>query len=681
MATRAPIQDATDAKEVTPAQRVRNLHDDHIGIWNPYWDAMAREKAFLEGDRYEIDHGIEQRDRRLTQIRGQETQDTVRHVVAEMTSRPRSVEARAIDTDTDPDAAEIEVALVETELSNPWKGFESRRYEALQAACEKRLGLVWMDWDPSVGPYGEILYSFQSGDRVLWDPAYDPHHPLCGWMIVMKRMPVPWIHANYPKTKSWLKADQERASEKERARDGVPFVRDGDGHTLNPEPGVRDNKAELWFCYYKNDHTNYQRETGRDLDLEPDQRYLACENGCGYRSPAEYELREQGKLETELPEQIEGGCPDCAAQGRIGNLERIDSLAEEETVLSYSRGKRLTIIAPFNRGPEDEPVYDGKWPIPKARSFPCYLAMRYVDPGKVMGPSDVKLMWDQQAASDNLRTMSLQRVFEHRNYWILPAVGIEDYRRQRFNFREDQYNVMYRDMTKTEFGNLEVEVKSGSGLDATGWNLAFQACQAALTQYRPAVDLGLTPESSKNIAGVTIEQLVQQGNVPIADFKRRDNLELGKFYGVVSDYIHATYTPKRLARLRIDGIDLAVRMWGQDQPNYDFVIEESPAFTGLEKQRSEAFTAMLQVIQQAQQTGIPADVLIELWAKVNNIPRSIVRDFRKAIELAKDEMAQQEPAADTGDGLGMTPGLEGGSTPAAADEGLEGVGMEPAFEA
>lgn len=639
--------------KATAAANVRKLYENHVGVFSPYWDAMNREERFLDGERYEQDHGLEQRDRRLTQIRGQEIQDTIRHFASEATAHPRSVEARPVDRDTDPDASEVEAALVEKELADPWKGFEARYYEAVQSCRERRLGVVWMEWHPEVGPFGEILYSNIEPTRIMWDPAYDPHHPLCGWVIIKRRVDVDWIHENY-KGSDWVKPDQAFLDPKQRTGERAPLISVGDGHSLEPQASVNDNKAELWECWYKNDKTKKYRETGKHLELEPGRRYMACANKCGYRSPTEDELREQvgedgsPKLVGELPEELEG-CPTCELMGQQGTLKRIDARAEEEEVLAYSRGKRLVIIAPFSASPDDKPVYDGKWPIPRARSFPGLFLHAYVKPGKPIGPSDVKHMWDQQSAADNLRTMALQRVYENRSYWELPAAGMVDYRNQRFNFREDQRNVMYRDATKASMGPLDVKVHNAAPFDASAFQAAWGVVYQALTQYRGVTDFGLTPDTTKDIAVGTVERITQQGNIPIAEFNRRKNQELSKFYGVVSDYIHATYTPRRLSRLRLDGIDLVVRMWGDDMPNFDFVIEETPPFTGVEKAKAEAFKALQTAMAPEEWLSIPADRRLEVFAEVMNLPRSVVRKLQKELEAVRE--AQAEAAATAAGGV------------------------------
>lgn len=647
-------------KTLTPAARVRKRYEDTVGVFQPYWEAITREENFLAGERYERDHGPERTDRRLTQIRGQEIQDTVRNFAAQATARPRSVEGRPVDHDTDPDAAELEVALVDQELKNPWKGFETRYYECVLDSREKRMGVLWMDWEPDHGPYGEIFYRTIDPRRCMWEPGYDPHHPLCGWFLEKRRCDVEWVHRSF-KGSDWVKEDGANFDlSGRRLSDDVPLIQMGDGHTLAPQATVRDGKAELWFCWYKNDGTAKYRETGNELNLEPEDRYLSCANGCGYRSPTQGELLEQGKIETELPEELDG-CPDCEMQGQSGMLQRIDRFAENEQVRAYSRGKRLVIIAPFSAAPDDKAVYDGAWPIKTARSFPALFLWSYLAPRKPMGKSDVTLMWDQQVAADNLDTIALQRVFEHRNYWVLPAAGVTDYRGKRFEFRDDQFNVMYRDASKQQFGDLGVESVNATGVDQA-WASVRESIQQRLTQYRGITDFGLTPDSSKDIAVGTVERLTQQQNIGIEEYNRRKNQELSKFYGVVSDYIHATYTPQRLTRLNIDGIDLLVNMWGQDLPNFDFVVEETPEFTGLDKAKQDAFNALVQIPAMAMQVGIPADRLMEVFADVTSLPRSVVRKLQKELEAAAQAGPPGGGLLDAGmgaEGMPAAPGMPG----------------------
>lgn len=633
-----PAVSKDDAPQ-TQAAVVRKWFESNLPVFSPYREAVANEDRFRDGERYPEDSGPANLQIQLTQIRGEEVHDTIRHMAAEATAKPRSVEARPIDSEDDADHAEVEVALVDNLLRDPWKGFESRRYEAIFEALARRTGIVWMDWNPGVGPYGgEISFRTVDFRRCMWTPGYDPHDPNCDVFLEQRRVDVEQAKRDYPNAAEWLQPDHMALdASRSNLRDGVPIIRDG-SHSLMPT-SYDDGKVELWFFWNKNDRTYIQREAGPegDQDIAEEDRYLACTKKCGYRSPT------QGSLKQKLPAELDF-CPSCAANGRDGTLERVDSFAGNESVRAYTKGHRLTIISPFCKGPEDEPIYDGGWPIKNARSFPGFFPQAELDPRKPTGKSVVVRMWDQQIASDNMATMALQRVYEHRSFWELPKNVYTDFEGNRFNFLPHQRNVMFRDNSQTF--TSPVQVHSGESLDQM-WPIVNSVLQEKLVRYRPVADFGLTEDSSKNIPVGTVQAIQKQANVPIAEFIRRVNMELSKFYGVVSDYIHATYTPQRLSRLNIDGIDLVAGIWGPDMPNFDFVVEEAPDFTGLEKAKSEAFNALMQVIPQAAQLGLPVDVVLELFSEMNNLPRSVVRKFQKGIKQAQDEAqaAAQEQAA------------------------------------
>jgi hypothetical protein len=617
-------------EKVSACKAVRDLYERHIPYWREKREAMELLRAFLAGDRYEEDNGVLNKDIRLNQIRGQEIQDTIRHIVAQATAKPRQIEARPIDHAEDPDAAELAVALIQHETANPWKDFDGVLEESLQACREQRLGVVWVDWEPGCGDYGEILFSYESGARLMWDAGFtSPHHPMCGWLIREKRMDADQANETYGV--DWIKPDREQRNNAQ-AKPGVPLVRGGSTTATTYD----DNKATIWECWYKHDKTTKIKEN-QPQELKPAQRYLACMDGCGYRSPTQAALLEQGTIEGELPDLIEESCPDCG-----GDLARIDAKKQVDEVLSYSKGKRLVVMAPYSPSPEDKPCYDGPWPIPGARSFPGGFFTAYPKPGDPIPQCDTDLMWDQQLASDRLRTRAVQAVMEHRSYWVLSADGITDAKGKRFVFRDDQRNVMFKDMS-SQFGTPTVERVDGSGLDPQ-FATAFGVVQQALTQHRGISDLGVTPERAQTMSGVAIAEQHQIGEIPTAHFVRRKNRELSRLYGVLWDYIRATYTPERLRRLNIDGVDFTMTLSGDDLPNYDFVIEDTPDFTGLEKAKAEASQWMIATISNPV-----AAPYLDLLAELNGMPPSVVRKFqRRQSELPPPMPAPGELAGAAG---------------------------------
>ena len=669
-----------------PVADVKDRFRRHLPFWENEWKRMQKRRDFLLGDRFENDNGAYEKDRRLIQIRGQETSDEIRHVLAKCTEKARNVQARPIDKIDDPADAEAAVATTAWMLDNPYSGFETPYERALLACREESIGIVWMDYDPN-----DMIHKYKfrhvPGDRAMWDPTFwdDPHHPDCGWLIEIcrydtekskKEYKAPWLISDYA---------SDRTNDADTGRPLRQYAEPYGPITYE------DNKTTLWKCWYKNDDT--EKPEGKVREEEPlpdDERYMSCgtldEPGCGYRSKTQAQLLEEGSLDTELPEFVPGaemgegeGCPDCGRE-----MTRIDVVQTVDYIRAYEKGRRLVIIAPNCPSPTNKPLYDGPWPVPSARSFPAFFITPYVKPGW----SDVDEHWDAQIAADQLRTLALERVFEHRDIWILPSAGINDANGKRFVFRNNQRNVAFRDQSMDQFGPLGIEHMNGTGLDPS-WPIVMQSTLQTLTQYRAAADFGPSDERTRDLPVGTTQQLVKQAEISTAHFVRRRNRELSKFYGVVFDYGRATITPDTAARLRQEGIDIVVNMAGDAMPNFDFVIEDTPDFTGLEEAKGKAWEALMGTIAQAQQLGLPPAEMIEAQGELQGFPRSVIRQVVTLVQQAEEKAAQTQDQAMAGavpggaallgepEGLGGEPSGEPGLDEF-GDE-LNGAGIGPAF--
>lgn len=635
---------------------------------------MKKRREFLAGDRFEDDNRAYEKDRRLLHIRGQETSDETRHIVAKVTEKPRSVSAKPKDNMSDPELAEGWTALVETALADPYVSFDTVFERALLACREEAQGIVWMDYDPECRDIFKLKYRWAPPDRMMWDPAYwdDPHHPDCGWLLEICRMPVEKARQMY--NADWLEADHEADPRSASARPDQPLLQNGTDRLPYP---IDDDQVTLWKCWYKNDPTERPTPTKRtSTKLPPGERYMKCMSGCGYKSDTQDELQASGAIQGDLPanlpaaspENPSGGCPTCG-----GELRRVNAVDTLDYQRQYTKGRRLIITAPYNKAPDAQPVYDGDWPIPTARSFPGFFITPYPKPGEC----DTDYHWDQQIASDQLRTLAIQRVFEHRKYWILPAAGITDAKGKRFRFKEDQHNIMYRDANSQ--GPLNVESVDGTGLDP-GWQVAFNATQAALTQFRSVADFGPSDERTRDIAVGTTNQIVRQAETPTAHFRRRINRELGKFYGVVSDYIDATLDPMDAMRLGIEGIEAVIPTLGQGLNNLDFVLEDTPEFTGLDEARNNAWQALMATASQAFQIGIDPVAAIEVAAEIQQFPKSVTKKVVKLFMQAQQQQ-QMNGGLPLPGGMSGPGGLVGGGLPGPTNGGPQAADITSALGA
>lgn len=684
-----------DEPVLTPFEYQQQVFDDAYPWWRSKFEASDELVNFLHGDRYVDDGGQFVKDRRGVQIIGQETSDSVNHVVAMATSRERNVMGRPIDGEDDPDSSEAMVALINNELDNPAKGYNREEYMAIQAAREGRRGVVWMDKVDNFGPFGsELVWGFQPNGSVMTDPAYHPHHPLCQWAIRHKR--IDYRVANRDYGVDWLRPDHESlVTGSTQWKAGIPLMQ-GFSDRVAREC-IKDSRVTIRELWVKNDPTvKPGTEKTRTRNLKPAERFMQCQAKCGYRSSTQSQLKSQGLISRELPEMLPpatsdnpgGGCPGMDMPCGAG-LERIDAMDMTQAELMYSKGRRMIVVAPFCPGPEGNThLFDGNWPIPTLRSFPGLWVFASVKPGDNSGgPCDVDRMWHQQVASDNLMTMAVQRVFEHRDYWIVPSVGFYNANNERFEFRDDDENVIFRDDHKLGkyAPGARVEHVDGTGLDA-GWGPVYQSVQGALLSFRPKADISPKPGETRDVPVGTTELQVQQSETTTEDFIRRLNMERGMWYGVVGDAIQATYTPERIARLNIDGTDHLIEVWGDALPNLDYVVQDSPPFTGLEKAKADAFPALMNAYTQAQQMGVDPIAAVTLFGEMANIPRSSIRKFTKLLQESQqkvEEAAMMGMGAPGGNGVPQGGFSEGPPTgaPPPNDMSATPAGMVPAAAA
>jgi hypothetical protein len=655
---------------LTPWEIQQQIFDDGWEFWRNRFEATDRLEAFLAGQRYKNQANDFDEDRRSIQICGQETQDQVDHVVAKTTERRRSTEGKPQDAQGDAEMAEFMVALGDAELSDPIKGFDREEYMALKAARQGRRGVVWMDLCRDYGPFGaEIFWQFQQNGTVMWDPAYHPHHPLCGWLTRTKR--VDYRQANRDYGVNWLRPDHANLQRTTNSFNGVPLA---SGYTDRiASQCIRDQRVTIRETWIKNDPTvdKSKPPTKREMGLKPADRYMQCAAGCGYRSNTQGMMKAQGLIRKALPETLPpasesdpmGGCPGIEENGIQmpcgAGLLRIDATEMSQAQLMYARGRRLIIVSPFCPSPDgNKALFDGSWPVPAVRSFPALFHFASVKPGDNSGgPGDVDRMFDQQMASDQLLTMGVQRIFERRTYYVMPQTGYYNANGDRFEFRDDDEIVIFRDMKKTrEYGEAAITQVDGTGLDPE-FNAVYSHAQNALRSFVNKADLAPNPEATRDIPVGSAQIQVQESEVATEDFIRRCNEARSIFRGCLDDYIRASYTPERIRRLNIEGADQLVRLWGDALPGFDYTVTEMRDFTGLDEAKAKAIPALMQAAQEATALGLDPIGMVELHGEANSIPPSMVRKFVKLMTEAQEKAAE---AALTGQ---VPPGGAGGPLP------------------
>ena len=621
------------------------LYTTDLTYWRSTHEGVTEDLIFYGGGHYRDDEELRERDRKRLKIVGQETFNVIRHKSAQVTSSPTIVDAKAREKNVDPIMGEIGCALVDNEVSDPEKLFEDYCDIVVTGAISAAYWLLAIDYEPTID---EIVFRPLDPRNCMWEPGFhNPHDLMCGHFLEERRMSVALI-AQMGKY-GW---DKKLCKQVLPDADTRPSTKGNDQQF--PTPTADDLKAAIRFWWFKNDDSvDVVEKAGTYRTLAPTEWHLACTE-CGWRGDSG-----EGVL---LPES--GGlCPECGAP-----VQRIEAKAEMEVRQRYKKGRRLVIEAP-NAG-FDKPLYDGPWPL-FARSFPIGYLSNYLNPFKPVGPSDTLLNWTAQLGSDLLMTMAFQRVSEYRNYYLMPTVGIEDYKGDRFEFREGQSNTMFY---KDELNQASVQVLNGSSLDPA-WNIYWQATQVVLKSVQGISDLGLGPAQSKDIAASTVSQLTQLGEIPVEHLKRRWHRELARIFGIVYDFIRQVYTPDKLSTLQIEGADEVVMgLSGDDLPDLDFVLTDAGPMGAIEKTRAEGTMLLVTAAQQA-----PA--WIDFIAQANRIPPSVLRKVKKKMAELEAQQAQAMQAQMQAGGRPGSPQQGGppplGGTGASAPPPTQGMNAPP----
>jgi hypothetical protein len=587
---------------------LKELEDDFqvdLAYWQRTHEGITEDLLFWGGQHYLDEEDLRERDRRRLKIVGQETFNVTRHKSAQVGGAPTNVDGVIKEKGVDPIMGEVGTALVNSEVSDPEKLFDDYCDILLTGCISAGMWLMGIDYEPTLE---EIVFRPLDPRNCVWEAGFhNPHDVMCGRFTEERRLPVSLIKEmgskNVEADIRWKHTDEILPD-----ADNRPSAKGADQQF--PSGTGDDGKATIRFTWRKHDTTRDITEKSF-APLPPEEWRMTCAE-CGWRG-------EIG-LGQDLPET--DVCPDCGAA-----TQRTEGEAEMEVRQRYKRGRRLIIWAP-NSG-LDEPLYDGPWPC-YLRSFPIGFLSNYLHPAKPIGPSDTSLNWTAQLGSDLLMTMAFQRVSEFRNYYLMPAVGVEDWKGDRFEFRDDQFNVLYY---KDEMNPSNVQVLNGSSLDPA-WNMYWQATQTVLKSVQGISDLGLGPSQSKDIAASTVSQLNQMGEIPVEHLKRRWHREKARIFGIVYDFCRAFYTNEDLASLQIEGLDdVVVNLSGSDLPDMDFVLTDAGPMGAIEKTRAEGTMLLVTAAQQAPEW-------IDFIAQANRIPPSVLRKVKK--KMAEMQAQQQQ---------------------------------------
>jgi len=648
--------------------------------WAPIHDAVTKRVEFLlDGKHYEDDdsdnYTLSSRSVRWV---GQETFHVFRHEIG-VVSHPGQLMARPVDEDGDAELAEVATSLVESVTEDPAKEFEDTMEDVIGSASAAGYGVAWLDFLPDEGAWGEIVATCDDPRNFMCDPRVRSiHDPRCKRVVRIVRMTLGEARRR-AEVGGW---DKEAVAnlKPDTGRD-IPSLyanlvkRDAPlahlGATSDSDGAF--NEEDEFTAYYLWERKSAATRTEKQFTEYADgERYMRC-HSCGYRSATQDDLKKADKIAGELPEFLEGGCPECMAaveqdptlqlQPGFGDLARVDGEELRKELLAYPEG-RLTIIAPYSG--LRIPLYDDSWPM-KLRSFPAMFLSRFRHPFKMFGPSLADLNWWNQIATDMLMRLSIERLLNTAPVWVSPLDGLEDANGNRFEFSDENgWNAYY---TGDSLPPIQ-QIGGDPGIPAA-WSQSYQFARAALTSHTGIADFSMEPGQSRDIAASSVSQQIQQEEVPQAHFRRRYQRQRGLLVGVLYDMIRATYPPERVLRLRgADGRDYLRQMAASDMPNYDFRFDSSPDL----KPQDELARGATEMLLATMETRPWA---VDLVAQANHFSPSIVRKAKQAFEQFQQQMAAQvQPPMPGGDAPPAAPGAPQEESPSSMVERLLG-GLKP----
>lgn len=616
-----------------------------------YRPAHARSRTCLDfvlkQKHYKQDEG-QTLDRTRVQPKGAETFNTIRHKTAQIAGQSTYFECWPTDQQDDPQAAEAARRVLESIVQDPLKRYRPCKRRMVLGALVASTWYCKVEWDSSIGPYGDLRFSSLAPFYLLPAPGWqDIHDPKCPYVIEWADLPIDFVRSKAGKGENaWKDLEDLWPDNQGQYKSQDEYTRSLSDSS--PDEGYGPDTVRVVMMWERSDPALEKKE-GSDYNVLPEaQRYMACPD-CGYKT-MEHPTGEQGPL------PLEGGlCPVCydsVPQG-FSSLLRIDAHRQDERYLRYPKG-RLRICLPIQR----RMAYDGGWPC-KMRSFPFFQFRAYENPEEYHGLSDTMLHGNNQVILNSLRRMGYEQMRTSRSVIIVAGgpdnKGLLDSRGREFRFSDENGCVAY---TQGQTVQNMVQHVQGQGLPAQ-WATYHQTILNSFEATQGTSDLGLTPASSKDIAASTVKQLTEMGEIPVADHRDVLNEEESIFLGVALDIWIANTTAARAVRyLGPDGNMVVDKLRGADVATVDVIVTASPQIRQAHMDQFQSFS---------QWAAMPPP-LRRLAAEMLNIPLSKVGQLEA--EEAKAAQTQGPPVP------GATPPAPNGTPPPASM--VAGMGAPPA---
>jgi hypothetical protein len=630
----------------TLLEAVKEQRDNAVSVLQPFWEAIEDELAFcLDLDHYESDSG-NVRDRTRIQPRTLALYHTVRHKASQVSSSEIYIDCLPVDDYGDNETAEWCRFALEKEILDQTKRYKARRREMVWSAFAARAWGMAADWDARCK---KIFFRLVDPTTCLVPPGYtDIHDPTCPGFGEEVMMPLSEVRRM--KSEGWKNTDDVTADSAARALKGrsgnQPATSTGQtrfekGAGVQPGPSEQDlvKVTKWWFRYDPLGETE-ARGNERVYPLNPDEEFARC-TGCDHEEFDGFEgYRDQdGALPNDLEDYV--SCPKCGKP-----MEPVRHLAEQDVYEKYPDGRLW--IGSVEQGVE---FSNDKWPF-RTRSFPYMLFRPGVHPRKTFPASDTALNWSLQVIENAMYRFGYEQMSRNTDIILTPLGGLVTSKKEPFRFTDQHGQIAYFSNPLAAQYTKHVQ---GSGLPAA-WATFQQAVAAAFRANVGTSDIQPMAGQTRDIPVGTVEQMVQQGEIPVLDSLSVLQDEEGIFFGCVLDMIidGAWDEAKWVRTIGPDGSYVMRKLKGAALPQADVFVTTQPRMKQLNQEELETFLKWTEAPPPARR----------VLAKQLNISPTLLHMYEQDLKKYQDEQSQLDDGLLTDQALrpGQNgPGDEGAS--------------------
>jgi len=467
--------------------------------WRPKNDMYGRLLAFcLDLEHYRSEEGFS-KDKRRIQPRTQLQLNLIRHKVALLLRNMPTFTAHAVQPGASGKAAEISRRVIENIFLDPLKGYHDTRSRFVWSALAGGRGTIAIDWHPIYG----VVMRFMDPRRFHITPGHtflhSPLTPFCQEEVPMRQSELARMSKagwNIPKNLSpddW-KPDYATGGQRD---DSLVDFHGGQSANLpgTDESEESDKIVTVLKTWYRHDPYADERKVEAEADMPMDEWHFV-DDALGIKQPFD--------PTNPVP-------PMSEATGQPLRL-----VTRQSDMYEPSKGEDgyLCITAPF--GQVEKPLFEGKWlegsmsPDATLPSFPYMEMGCYTHPLRRTGLSDTEATRTLVVVDNSSYRQAYEQTRQTGGILVTEAGALLDSEGNQFQFSDDPISIAY---AKDRLSLDGVNFFQAPGMNAT--MPAFRNMVEQSWVHIGTGDMAMGPDRSRDIAASTVQQLQQQGDLPV----------------------------------------------------------------------------------------------------------------------------------------------------------------------